>query len=461
MAVLLVGLTGTTTAQVIVDYFDYANQTALWNVWGDYWTNGSDAQIFLEMDPSATRNGYSVEFLYHNFSLEVGKYIGSWMDAQDMTELEVGSDWTIGGVNTLSVHFRGDPCSQAFVSDINAARMWVELEDTSSNTGTVYYDDVNDMFEAIWHKWDIDLDIYDSCGVTLSAIDSVSIGVGGTKAGQQSEMTGGAKVWFDDIWLTPATAYIDIVVDNFDLYVDDLELRSLWDDYWVHGGDSEIFLEKDLNCTLDGNSMRYEYTNTTKDGGNYIGAQVDANLADLRSGPDWTIAGVKALVLYFLGDPCTVTADMEAVWPWVELEDTNGNTGWVKYPDPNHVTEQTWHEWNIDLSIFDACGVMLSSVDRFTIGIGGVRVGQKSKATTTNRLWIDGIRLHPPRCVVEIAHPLADLTEDCIVDFSDLKVVTQEWLTTGVKADLVDDDIVNFEDFDVLADNWLAEQLWP
>lgn len=250
-----------------------------------------------------------------------------------------------------------------------------------------------------------------------------------------------------------------IVVDDFDSYANTTALLAVWDDYWVNGTGSEIFLETDANFTRDGNSMRYEYTNTAFSGGKYIGAMADANAVDLESGPDWTIGGVKALVLYFLGDPCTVISELGSVWPWLELEDTNSNTGWVMYPDPNHVTEQTWHEWNIDLSIFDACGVALSSIERLTIGIGGSRVGQTSKATTTNQLWFDDIRLYIPRCRPELV--VTDLTGDCITDYPDLRIMSEEWLSSGIEADIVDDDNVNFLDYGLLADNWLTELLWP
>jgi len=288
----------------------------------------------------------------------------------------------------------------------------------------------------------------------------------------------GAEIWNyatgDEIQSSPAVAYGrvyvgswdgkvyafgPIVVDDFDSYASTEELRLVWDDGLVNGTDSEIFLETDANFTRDGNSMRYEYTNSTFTGGKCIGAMADANPVDLERGPDWTIADVKALVLYFLGDPCTVTPDLGAVWPWLELEDTNSNTGWVMYPDPNHVTEPTWHEWNIDLAIFDACGVALSSIERLSIGIGGYRVGQKSKATTTNQLWFDDIRLYPPRCRPELV--VTDLTGDCITDFPDLDKMAGEWLSSGIEADIVDDDNVNFLDYGLLGDNWLAEFLWP
>jgi hypothetical protein len=207
--------------------------------------------------------------------------------------------------------------------------------------------------------------------------------------------------------------------------------------------------------------MRCEYTNATTVAEKYIGSWVDADPIDLESGRDWTAGGVKALVVYFFGDPCTVVVDFDygALRPWVELEDTSNNSGWVMYPDPNHVTEPTWHEWNIDLGIFDACGLALSSVERLTIGIGGSKVGQKSTAWTTNRLWLDDIRLYPVRCRPELA--VTDLTGDCITDYPDLRIMSEEWLSSGIEADIVDDDMVNFEDYCMLGDNWFAEQLWP
>ncbi|UCF44105.1 MAG: DUF4982 domain-containing protein [Planctomycetota bacterium] len=214
----LAGLAGTAKARIVVDDFDsYVDNAALWSVWDDWYVNDSDGEIFLEKDPCGlglTRDGNSVKFRYYNSSRMGPMYVGSWIDAQDMTELEVGSDWTAGGVETLNVYFRGDPCSEVSVGvDKSAARMWVELEDLSSNIGTVYYDDVNDMFEAGWHKWNIDLNIYDACGVTLSAIDRFTIGIGGAKAGQTKAMVDSGRIWLDDICLTAPTDYTYVYVD--------------------------------------------------------------------------------------------------------------------------------------------------------------------------------------------------------------------------------------------------------
>jgi hypothetical protein len=269
-----------------------------------------------------------------------------------------------------------------------------------------------------------------------------------------------------------------IVVDNFDSYDSNTSLWAVWNDYWTNGSGGEIFLEEDVNIVRGGNSLQLDYqslltkcgsigsgmdASTTELGRGsdstiecgVIGSWMDASTTELGCGSDWTTGGVKALVLYFRG---TAGNDLDQMW--VELEDTSSNVGYVLYDgDINDVTVEQWQEWNIDLSVFDACGVSLTNIDNVYIGIGGEdKTGRKESIGT---IYLDDIRLYPSRCVFDIAHPPADLSENCIVDLPDLEIMAQEWLTAGVKADLVDDDIVNFKDFDVLADNWLAEQLWP
>jgi len=50
---------------------------------------------------------------------------------------------------------------------------------------------------------------------------------------------------------------------------------------------------------------------------------------------------------------------------------------------------------------------------------------------------------------------VGDLTGDCIVNYDDLKVMAEEWLTIGIKADIYPDGNVDFKDFAILANSWL------
>ncbi|UCF42950.1 MAG: LamG domain-containing protein [Planctomycetota bacterium] len=185
---------------VVVDDFDsYENNVELFSVWNDHWVNSSGAQIFLQKDPNFifVRDGNSVWLLYDNSFRKAGTYIGSWMDANP-AELEVGSDWTVSGANTLVIYFYGHAGNSTTIND----RMWVELEDSSGNVGLVLYDgDADDLKEEWWHEWNIDLGSFDACGVDLAEVGSVAIGFGGFWRTGQTADGGIGYVWFDDIRL--------------------------------------------------------------------------------------------------------------------------------------------------------------------------------------------------------------------------------------------------------------------
>jgi hypothetical protein len=53
---------------------------------------------------------------------------------------------------------------------------------------------------------------------------------------------------------------------------------------------------------------------------------------------------------------------------------------------------------------------------------------------------------------------VADLTDDCIVDYEDLEIIANEWLTGGIKADLNHDGYVNLNDYSEWA---LWYYWWP
>jgi hypothetical protein len=116
---------------VVEDFESYLNNSELYDVWNDYWVNGSNAEIFLETDPNIVQDSNKAVMLWYDNSFKIGsEYPGSWMDANPV-DLEVGTDWTVSGVNTLVVHFRGSAGNSATVND----KMWLELADTSSNAG--------------------------------------------------------------------------------------------------------------------------------------------------------------------------------------------------------------------------------------------------------------------------------------------------------------------------------------
>jgi hypothetical protein len=227
-------------------------------------------------------------------------------------------------------------------------------------------------------------------------------------------------------------------VDDFDSYGSDCELRNVW-----HPNPTLVRLNADPNFVREDTSMKYEY-------GAY--AEIEVNTEDLpyQIRSDWTVEGVKALVLYFYGDPCNSVLPM-----YVKLIDGSDNEGVVTYGDngenPNDLRAAGWHEWNIDLAIFDACGVDLTDVEYIHLGFGS--------GNGSGTVYFDDIRLYPPRCILsrrsadfaEVDYaPAGCISGDCVIDFRDFAVLANEWLDT-----------VDFGNLTVLADMWLEEQLWP
>jgi hypothetical protein len=175
-------------------------------------------------------------------------------------------------------------------------------------------------------------------------------------------------------------------------------------------------------------------------------------------------SGVKALAVHFYGAPPNSVLPM-----YVKLKDGSGNEGVVTYgdngEDPNDLRIARWHEWNIDLAIFDACGVDLTDVEYIYLGFG--------EGGGSGTVYFEDIQLYQPRCIlskrsadfakVDYA-PVGNPAGDCKIDYQELEIMADYWLMTpppDYSIDLNGDGTINFRDFAVLVDMWLEEQLWP
>jgi hypothetical protein len=229
-----------------------------------------------------------------------------------------------------------------------------------------------------------------------------------------------------DIWSFSTEAHLDL--EDFDSYASTEDLYTVWNDYWVNDSDAEIGLMKNPDYVQSGYALQLDYENTSKSIGNYVGSFTDADVADLEGGTDWTVSGIKALVLHFLGQPGNQATANEKMW--VEIEDTSSNVGLVLYDgDPNDVQVPSWHEWNVDLGIFDACGVTLSAVSKIRIGFGGeIRTGQSAASLDPSTVYFDELELHPIRCVPAVSWPYGDIDGDCNVGGYDLEAMSADWL---------------------------------
>jgi len=99
--------------------------------------------------------------------------------------LNSNRDWTVKGVTTLTIFFRGNP-------DNTAETLYVAI----NGNAKVNHDNPDASKRGIWTQWNIDLQTFIDQGVNLANVNSITLGL--------SSVTGGTGVmYFDDIRLYP------------------------------------------------------------------------------------------------------------------------------------------------------------------------------------------------------------------------------------------------------------------
>jgi hypothetical protein len=134
---------------------------------------------------------------------------------------------------------------------------------------------------------------------------------------------------------------------------------------------------------------------------------------------------------------------------YVALEDSTGTVKDVPHSDPNAVQLNTWQEWNIDLA--DFAPVDVTRVKKIYIGVGNRNAPTLGGG---GMLYIDDIRLYQPRCFPDLVKPAGDFNSNCVVDYPDLKILTDDWLfaagDTGLNYEYYEGDWDLLPDFDSL-----------
>jgi len=99
-------------------------------------------------------------------------------------------DWTVNGINTLTIWFRGS-------TDNAAENLYFAL----NNSAVVNHDNPNAAQEGVWTQWNIDLQSFADQGVNLANVNTITLGLGN----RVNPITGGAgMIYFDDIRLYAA-----------------------------------------------------------------------------------------------------------------------------------------------------------------------------------------------------------------------------------------------------------------
>jgi len=235
-----------------------------------------------------------------------------------------------------------------------------------------------------------------------------------------------------------------VVVEDFESYDSDGNMiTDVWTDS-IGWGDIQISLLNDP-CLSPINSMRLRY---------HVPYDPYYAMAVRSFSPaqDWTVDDVKILTVHYHGDSANFGLPV-----FVTVGD--GTTDANVVADVNTLAEN-WQEINVSLPEIAAAGVDITNVTYMEIGFGdGTNKGMSS--SKWDIIYVDDIALYPGKCILSESSLQADITEDCVVDVSDLAYIVDGWLSDLAEGDINGDAIVDFKDYSILADEWLVEDLWP
>jgi hypothetical protein len=176
-------------------------------------------------------------------------------------------------------------------------------------------------------------------------------------------------------WTFTTAPYL--IVDDFESYTTDAELRSAWVDNIEEAGIEYVFLSTGAN-----KAMRFEFQN-----------QYDPYFTEVArtfgNPQDWTAQSVDTLSLSFIGEHQNAEQLM-----YLRLEDASGQSFTVENPFVFACQTDSWRQWTIPLVQFSDGGVDLTSVQKLTIGMGdGTSSGQAEG--DRDHIFIDQIMLMP------------------------------------------------------------------
>ncbi len=208
-------------------------------------------------------------------------------------------------------------------------------------------------------------------------------------------VTNGVVIEKDELWQS-----WPLLVEDYQFYADDTELLAVWEDSTSNGSGATISLTTG-DYYLTPNGMKLDY----------IGESVTTRV--YTEDQDWDRNNLKVIDLPFYGIEGNSTTETL----YVTVEDADGLTATVNYPNSADLGDKGWHIWN--LSLADFSGIDLTRVSKFSIGLTG--------GTGSGYIYVDDIRIYPCRAQQE-----ADLNRDCVVDTADFAQMAQDWLAEGL-----------------------------
>jgi hypothetical protein len=171
-------------------------------------------------------------------------------------------------------------------------------------------------------------------------------------------------------------------------------------------------------------AMFYSYENYLD-----VGWERDVNYSEAKCTFDapqnWLLSGEKALVLFFRG---TATNASSSMWAVVNDGVADAVATYGAYSDdPDDIKKEEWIDWNIDLADLADAGADLTNVVSLALGFGD-RETNVEIPDCRGIVYFDDITLYPARCVPRYITDIVDLNDDCLTNWDDIDVFSQQWL---------------------------------
>jgi regulation of enolase protein 1 (concanavalin A-like superfamily) len=363
--------------------------------------------------------------------------------------LAIGQDWTKAGVKALTLWFYGNTANDANATE----QMYVKLNGVKKN-----YDDMNDIRQASWHEWNIDLSAF---GISLSNVTSIAIGLGNET--NTTTPGGSGVVYFDDIWLYPPRCLSSLAKPEFsingDCVVDALDVQVMAGD-WLDQEVAELawngtFSDSDIGVITVPGSF-------TAGGGNVYTIQGEG--ADIWSTSDAfhyayrQISGDFQMTVRVTSIAATHEFAKAGIMVRQSLDPNAANVFIAATPAASSWSNAgSTFQWRTALNSASSSSRTLTGPS-IPMCIRLVRNGN----SFTGHIFVNGRwQQQGTAATVTMTDPVYIGLAATSHAAGTLTTATFDRTCTFSGSDLRQDGLVNFKDYAVLATAWLEEVLWP
>ncbi len=182
----------TTANFLIIDDMESYNDIAegepgsnrIYIAWADGYDNPAVNGSVVGNEPPPIAEQTIVHGGYQSMPMTYNNAVGK---SEATSVLTSNRDWTVNGITTLTIWFRGD-------SSNAAENLYVAL----NGSAVVNNDNPDAALTTSWTPWNVDLQAFADQGISLSNVSSITLGLGN----RNNPVVGGAGImYFDDIRL--------------------------------------------------------------------------------------------------------------------------------------------------------------------------------------------------------------------------------------------------------------------